>query len=224
MVWRNNVQRKAQFPQAYHCSISSSMLPEIDGVMGKASDWKAINYFFAVEGDITIRSVGWLGPQAELSSTCFYDRRRGVGVLGGVFGTGLATVVVLVMLHSHSLPATLTSAFLYPPSFHQACVSLSLFLLFGSNSELPLTSILSNKYIWLNYITIPNKIWLDHCYFLCIYIFERNMSVLLGWSLEYLQLQGITGLNFICLIDSGPVKNNTACLPYSSLVSHSPEL
>lgn len=117
----SNVQRKAQFPPAYRCSISSSMLPEIDGVRGwtKASDWKAINYFFAVEGDITIRLVGWLGPQAELSSTCLYDRRggdwgaRGYAWLRISINSGAGNV-------SLSLFLSLSHAFHILSFFHQA--------------------------------------------------------------------------------------------------------
>lgn len=228
MVWRSNVRRKAQFPQAYHCSIRSSMLPEIDGVMGwtKASGWNAINYFFAVEGDITIRSVGWLGPQGELNPTCFYDRGRGGLGAGGGGGCTWHWISNSSGAGNASLslsPSHIDQCFSLALSFHLACVSLSLFLLFGSNSNWILCKTNTFELTTSQFLRKCDY----HCYFLSIYIFECNMFILLGWSQEYLQhlqLQGLTGLNFIYHIDSGPVENNIASLPYTSLVSHSPEL
>lgn len=123
-MWWSHVQSKANFPPAYRRSISCSVFPEINRVRGwtKARDWKAINCFFSsAEGcDITIRSCR---PQAELSSTCFYDERRG-GAEGaeGALGTGLASIVALAMFHSHSF--SLPGSELHPLSFHQASVSL----------------------------------------------------------------------------------------------------
>lgn len=177
-------RRKAQFPQAYHCSFSSSMLPEIDGVMGwtKASHWKAINYFLAVEGDITIRSVGWLGPLAELSSTCFYDRRGGAG------GCTWRWI-------SNSSGAGIASLSLSPSHIDQCSVLHHLLLI----KLVPLLVSFCFSHLILSgnkYITI-----LNNRYFECMCIFECNMSVLLGWPLEYY----FTSLDFISFIDSVPV-------------------
>lgn len=109
-MWWSNAQRKAQFPTAYHCSISSSLLPEIDEVTGwtKAREWKAINCFFAEEGDITIRPCQLAGTTswAELHLLLWQATGEGWGGCGGlrgVFGTGLASIVALAMFHSHSL-------------------------------------------------------------------------------------------------------------------------
>lgn len=60
---------KAQFLPAYHCSISSSMLPEIDG----ERSWTE-KPLTAPPPHIT---VSWRGPQAGLNSTCFYDKQVG---------------------------------------------------------------------------------------------------------------------------------------------------
>lgn len=85
MVRWSNVQRKAQFPQAYHCSISSSMLPEIDGVMGwtKASDWKAINYFFCCGGWHYHKVCGLAGTTSWAELHLFLWQEK-----GGYWSTG----------------------------------------------------------------------------------------------------------------------------------------
>lgn len=143
-AWWSNVQRKAQFPPAYHCSISSSVLPEIDGVRGwtKARDLKAINcflflsfffFFTAEEGDITIR-LCWLAADHKLSwaPPVFMTGGGGTGELRGLLGTGLASIVPLATFHSRSFSLLVT--LLHSSSSHQASVS-RFSALFWSHSQ-----------------------------------------------------------------------------------------
>lgn len=116
---------KHNSPPAYQCSISSSMLPEIDGVRDwtKAKDWKAINCWWGWHYHKAL-SAGW-DHKLRWAPPVFMTGERGNwGGLRSVLGSGLASIVMLAVFHSYSFYLTL----LYFSSPHQASVSRCLSL------------------------------------------------------------------------------------------------
>lgn len=134
-MWWSNVQRKAQFPQAYHCSISSSVLPEIDGVRGwtKARDWKAINCFFAEDGDITIRPRRLAGTTSWAELHLFLWQAEG----GGGGGAGAWHRISI-----NSGAGNVSLSLFLSPSHIAPCLSHSLFFSSGFCLSLLLCAIL----------------------------------------------------------------------------------
>lgn len=134
-----NVQRKALFLPAYHCSISSSLLPEIDGERSraKARDWKDINCFFAEDGDINIRHR-WLAATTSWADLHLFLWQAKEG-WRGEFGITLTPVVVLAEFHRLSVSFPMPIPFPGLSLFLCAILipfSLGFFLLAGILSSL----------------------------------------------------------------------------------------
>ena len=201
-MWWSHVQRKANFPPAYRRSISCSVFPEIDRVRGwtKARDWKAINCFFssAEEDDITIRSCR---PQAELSSTCFYDERRGRAWQRISINSGAGNVSLSLLLS----PRLRAPSPLFSSSF---CLSV----LFWSHSQPGLTWIFFSLVFLVQYfygihilhLTLPHSLLSVPPFCLCL-------PLGLSWTIENV-LFGLVDLNRqICLSTNSYTK--TRCCP-----------
>ncbi len=111
----SNVQRKAQFPPAYQCTISSCVLPEIDGVRDwtKAKDWKAINCWWGWHYHKAL-SAGWDHKLSWAPPVFMTGERENWGAEECVWhwisinrGTGS---VSLSLFLSHSAPILLFSS------------------------------------------------------------------------------------------------------------------
>lgn len=171
-VWWSNVQRKARFLPAYHCSISSSVLPEIDGVRGwtKARDWKAINYFlfFLCWGGWHYHKALSAGWDHKLSWAPPVFMTGEGGARGGAEGCAWHRISInsdagnvslsLFLSPSHSAPCLFYSIF-FSSSF---CLSLFLCAILIplsalSISDFLLTGILSTIFLWHSHPPHPTS-------------------------------------------------------------------